>query len=357
MGANSPSSKPLTLKTCASTPILLLATMLTWGCARQPERQSENSLDSTPQRAVDTVPSNATQEFDYRDTILSPQQKELLSSNRSLRRLRLSGSNVDDATVLRIAELPQLEALDLVNCEAITPAALVAIGKIQTLRNLRLSGAIVNDQSIAQLVGLRQLAAILLQDTAVTDTGIQVLSGFVELKEVNLYKTPITDAALASFRPLIKLQKLVLRDTRITGENAGALGDLATVVELDLSETAFVNEGMPEVARMPSLRKLNLWMTHIDDHGLDSLRHKNDLTSLNLDNVSGITDQSINALAQLQSLTFLHLGGTSITAGGLHQLGNLDKLETLIITRLGLKTEEVELIRQQFPAIKRLDAD
>jgi len=345
------------LKTCASTALLLLATFLVGGCARQPEQPVDHSFDLAANQPVATPNLNAPHELDYRDTILSPQQKDDLAGSHGVRRLRLSGSNVDDETVRRIAALPKLESLDLVNCDAITAESLVAIGKIQTLRNLRLSGAAVNDQSIVQLAGLRQLAAILLQDTEVTDAGISVLSGFVHLKEINLYKTPITDAAFASFRPLVSLQKLVLRGTNVTGENATPLGELASVVELDLSETAFGNEGMTEVAKMSSLRKLNLWMTHINDRGLKSLRHNNDLTSLNLDNVSGITDQSINTLTQFQSLTFLHLGGTSITAAGLQQLQNLDQLETLIVTRLGLKIEEVELIRQQFPAIKRLDVD
>ncbi len=61
-------------------------------------------------------------------------------------------------------------------------------------------------------------------------------------------------------------------------------------------------------------------------------------------------------IAELPELTFLHLGGTSVTAEGLQQLQSLQKLRTLIITRLGLTPEEVERVQQLLPALTRLEA-
>jgi Leucine-rich repeat (LRR) protein len=296
-------------------------------------------------------------EVDLRDAVVTQDQVDRIASNRSLRRLRLAGSNVDDAAIAKFATLPKLELFDLVNCQSLTPAALVSIGQIRSLRNLRLSGNSVTDRSVQNLSSLKQLAAILLQNTAVTDSGVAVLGDLSELKDINLYGTAVTDASYDVFKRLPKLEKLVLRGTAITGESAASLSQLAMVKELDLSETAFGSVGLPAVAAMPQLTKVTLWLTKVDDMGLGQFKGNSRLLSLNLDNVSSITDASIDTIATLTSLQYLHLGGTSVTAAGIEKLAPLAKLETLIATRLGLTMENGESIRVTLPSLVRLDID
>jgi hypothetical protein len=232
------------------------------------------------------------------------------------------------------------------------------IGLITTLRNLRLSGSMANDQSMTQLTQLNELAAILLQRTDVTDQGIAVLAELPKLKEINLFGTAgVTDRSWSAFAKLPALEKLRLRATGVTGENAMALASVRKVTELDLSETSFGNAGMAAVAAIPSLKQLNLWLTSVDDAGIEQLRDRTDLTSLNLDNVSGITDASLEVVENMHELAFLHLGGTSVTAEGLQRLQPLTKLHTLVITRLGLTPQQVETIRQNMPWVAKLEVE
>jgi len=334
------------------------------GCSRtEPQRAVQTAASTEPatpsgkegdtQRAAGA----AEVEVDLRDQRLSPQQIESLVSNAALRRLRVAGSDLDDAAMERLAAETQLELLDAVGCEQLTAAALASIGSMRSLRNLRLSGPAVNDESVQHLAGLSELAAVLLQQTAVTDRGLAALAKLPKLKEVNLFGSQgVNDASLARLAELPALEKLRLRGTGVTGDDAAALSRMSKVIELDLSETTFGNAGLPAVAQMPALTQLNLWLSRVDDQGIESLRGKQTLTSLNLDNVSGITDASLAVIAELPELTFLHLGGTAVTAAGLEQLASLKQLRTLIVTRLGLTPQDVERIRQSIPSLTKLEA-
>ncbi len=345
-----------------------IAVALFAGCGRSDPQQER--MTRSPAAPVDPIsrpasdaaapqrtPGNTAVEVDLRNQSVSPQQIEALVNNPALRRLRVAGSDIDDAALARLAAAAQLELLDAVGCEQLTGAALASIGSMRSLRNLRLSGPAVTDESIEQLAGLTGLAAVLLQQTEVTDRGVAVLTKLSNLKEVNLFGSKgVSDASIAVLAELPALEKLRLRGTGVTGNDAAALSLMSKVIELDLSETAFANAGMPAVAQMPALTQLNLWLTQVDDQGIESLRGKQQLTSLNLDNVSGITDASLAVIAELPELTFLHLGGTSVTAAGLQQLESLKKLRTLIVTRLALTPEDVERIRQSMPSLTKLEA-
>jgi hypothetical protein len=315
------------------------------GCSRNATDQSQ-TVDSRPSGGV---------EIDWRGRVVSDADIDHWLSHVTLRRLRLGGSDITDDRLARIASLESLELLDLTDCASLTPDSLHSIGRLVGLRNLRLSGESVNDDSVAQLATLRKLSAILLRQTAVTDAGFTKLAVLDNLQEINLMGTGVTDASLATLARFPKLKKLVLRQTAIGGTDASALARMSTVVELDLSETAFGNTGMESVARMSGLRKLNLWLTAVDDVGAGHLISRPELTSLNLDNVRGITDDSLDVIAAMPSLTFLHLGGTSVTAAGLTKLHGLAKLETLIITRLGLTGDQVETVRRAMPSLIRID--
>jgi hypothetical protein len=107
---------------------------------------------------------------------------------------------------------------------------------------------------------------------------------------------------------------------------------------------------------MPQLEKLNLWLTQIDDAGLEPLGGKTQLTWLNLDNVSGITNRSLDVIGGLVNLRLLHLGGTGVTEAGLPKLHGLKHLETLFITRLGISDEGVEELKAAMPWLKKVEA-
>lgn len=332
---------------------------------------AESAADQTPTSGITVDLRSRSQEelvSSVRATAERDNVEEILLSGKAvddgliaplldlpnLKRLKLENTSVGDATVNELAERNQLELFYLIDADELTAEGVRRLGAMTQLRNLRISGPAVDNKSVQSIFRLTSLAALTLQETAVTDQGIGSLEGLANLKELSLFKSPVTDEALEIIGKLPKLAKLRLRATKVTGANVEPLASMP-VVDLELAETSFSNRGMPSVARMPKLEKLNLWLTDIDDEGLRHLERNTQLTLLNLDNVSGITNASLDVIAALPRLTLLHLGGTSVTPEGLSKLYSLDRLQTLFVTRLGVDESIAEQLRAELPSLQRLE--
>lgn len=329
----------------------------TLGCDRKSDEGTKTvSVVDAPASSSQKSPSGLA-EVAYEDKAITDEILQSWINNPSLRRLRIAGSDIRDAGLASLAKASKLELLDLTRCESLTSTGIEAISTMPTLRNLRISGPAVTDASIASFSKLNNLAALSLQQTAVTDNGLHVIEPMKNLKELNLYGTPITDQSLATIAELPNLQKLRLRGTKVTGENADAFEKMNAVIDLDLSETAFVSSGLNAIGKMPNLRSLNLWLTQVDDAGIEYLSGQTQLTLLNLDNVSTVTDKSLDTIHALKNLELLHLGGTSISADGLKKLYDLKNLKTLFITRLNLEDADVTALRDAMPWLTKLESE
>lgn len=278
-----------------------------------------------------------------------------LSRSDTIRRIRVPRTQLTDRGVEYLLAAPQLELLDLVDCEGISDASLATIGQLPQLRNLRVSGSQITDQGLEHLSGLSKLAALGLQQTAVTDEGMAKLTALESLKEVNLYGTPITDAALAPLAELPRLEKARLRQTQVRGESAAAFAEMKTLRELDLSECPVHDAALEPIGKITGLRSLNLWLTEVTDAGIEQLQELEELERLNLDNVSGITDASLDTIGQMSELQLLHLGGTSITDAGLPKLYELKNLRTLFITRTEVSQQAYSELKEKMPWLERIE--
>jgi hypothetical protein len=328
--------------------------MMSSGCApassdasRKATTISQNTLQHDAEVVTDVT---------FEDQTISDELLESWLRNPSLKRLRIAGTDIDDRELSRLVESANLELLDVSHCESLRAEGLAAISQIRTLRNLRLAGPAINDEAVRSLASLSNLAALSLQETTVTDEGLGVIESMSKLKELNLYGTPVTDASLATIAKLPELKKLRLRATKVTGSSAESFLQMVAVTDLDLSETLFTSDGMGAIGRMPQLQSLNLWLTRVDDRGVNLLGSQIQLKQLNLDNVRGITDQSLDTISMLSNLELLHLGGTSVTAAGLPKLYSLKKLKTLFITRLSLNPSDVQSVNEAMPWVENLES-
>lgn len=311
------------------------------------------SADSLGAAMVEAATQRSVEELILSGEALDDQMLAPLLSLPNLKRLKTEQTAIGDATLTRLAEQNRLELLYLVDAGGLTSEGVGMLGRMTRLRNLRVSGPMVDDRSATVLAKLHELAALSLHETAVSDETLPLIEELVQLRELSLFGTPVTDASLDSIAKLPRLIKLRLRQTAVKGENAEALARMP-VVDLELAETEFSNAGMPSVAAMPSLQMLNLWSTKVDDDGVQWLRGKEPLRSLNLDNLPGVTDRSLDVIATLLNLEFLHLGKTAVTPAGLSKLEGLRKLKTLHITRLGASDAEKEALLRSMPSITEL---
>ena len=104
---------------------------------------------------------------------------------------RSQGTNVTDATIAPLKDIPTLVDLNLGGTK-ITDAGLQAIAGLTNLVTLHLEHTGVTDAGLAQLKKLHNLSYLNLFDTKVTDKGLEQLKGFTNLKHIYLWETKVT---------------------------------------------------------------------------------------------------------------------------------------------------------------------
>ena len=103
------------------------------------------------------------------------------------------------------------------------------------------------------------------------------------------------------------------------------------------------DEALLVLRNLPCLTSLDLFHCSITDEGLNKLSHMTSLTSLNLGICYNITDAGLKELRHMSALASLDLSGCSITDAGLKELEHMISLTSLIldacynITDVGLK--------------------
>ena len=115
-------------------------------------------------------------DFSLSDTTLSPKQlKTLLKAKEQILWLNLSRSNVSDADLEIIGQLPNLVRLRLDNT-AISDEGVKYLSSLSNLEYLNLYGSKVGDASVETLKGMANLKKVFLWQTAVSESAANALS-------------------------------------------------------------------------------------------------------------------------------------------------------------------------------------
>lgn len=125
----------------------------------------------------------------------------------SLRHLHISGTKVDDASMVPLAQCRKLETLWLKDV-AIGNKGVSHLKDLPNLRDLNLSGTQVGDAGLADLAHLPQLRYLHLSDTKVTNTGLNTLKKFPHLKHLTLYNMTLNEKGIQNLESLTKLESL-----------------------------------------------------------------------------------------------------------------------------------------------------
>ena len=145
------------------------------------------------------------------------------SSLTKMRHLVLQDASVSNAGLSVLAQMPELEYLDLSQCTRIDSDGLPALQSLTKLKELRL-WMHVSDAGLARLAGLTTLERLNLDKTHVTDAGLAHLKSLVNLVSLRLNSNTITDAGLEHLAALTKLQELsVAYCTGVTEQGIAAL--------------------------------------------------------------------------------------------------------------------------------------
>jgi len=149
-----------------------------------------------------------------------------LSRLTELNHLSLEYTPLRGEHLVHLVGFPQLQSLKLSVASATTAgvddAALAFLTKLP-LRHLALRSARITDAGLAHLAQLKDLESLDLEATPVSDAGIEKLADLPRLRSVTLNRTSVTDGVTTTLARLKTLRSIALKQTSVSSASLDAL--------------------------------------------------------------------------------------------------------------------------------------
>ena len=209
---------------------------------------------------------------------------------------------------------------------------------------VNLRGSWINDAEMIELARLPDLERLDLSHTRISDEGMLNLKPAPKIRDLKLfYSEWITDQGLTAIKDWKSLQRLDLRGTRISDGTLEIVGRLTGLEALDIAHTDVTDVGLENLITLVNLKELALGRGRLSNFGLVVIRMLPTLTYLDLSGArptppdnpggrgggAGIPEETLKAVAELNDLRVLQLGYSAINAAGLHTLRALTRIEKL----------------------------
>jgi hypothetical protein len=197
--------------------------------------------------------------------------------------------------------LPKLKGLTLGN---ITNEDLKEIGQFKSLTKLRILGSSIDDAGMKELKGLDKIEEFDVGGYQITDAGVADLAELKSLKKLDLSYSKITEASLRELKRLVNLESLDLSNTKIKGLGIGELKDLQHLTSLKMNSTRVGDAAAKQIAEFKSLTSLHLTDTKITDEALQHFVQLPDLRYLEVKETE-VTNEAARELKK--ALPSLHI--------------------------------------------------
>jgi serine/threonine protein kinase len=172
-----------------------------------------------------------------------------------------------------------------------------------------------------------------LTSTAITDAGLEKLLQ-LPLNDLDLSRTNINDSATPILAKMRKLKALKLESTKITNDGLRELAPLKELAYLDLDQISQISDESVEIIlrQWPNIRHLNLGRTSISDRSILRLSRAENLRELELAELH-LTDRAMDALMRSE-ITFLNLNRCTFDRRYVSELSKMRKLSHLILSEI-----------------------
>ena len=200
---------------------------------------------------------------------------------------------------------------------------------------VNLRGSWINDAEMIQLSRLPQLQRLDLSHTRITDEGLLRLKSAPQIVELKLfYAELITDQGMTAIRNWKQLKRLNVRGTRISDGTLEILSRMTQLEALDIANTQISDDGFDYLITLVNLKELSLGSSRLSENAIKTLRLLPTLTYLDLGGPGGrrgrsMSDQAVRAIAELEDLVTLKLGHSNISNRGVETLSGLKRVEKL----------------------------
>jgi internalin A len=249
--------------------------------------------------------------------------------------VNLRGSWINDAEMSQLADMPDLEKLDLSHTR-ISDEGMLHLKAAPKIRDLNLYySEWITDQGMTAIAGWKQLKRLNVRGTRISDITLQLVSRITALEALDIAQTPVTDNGLDYLITLVNLKELAMGGGRRASTAFSVLKMLPTLTHLDLSGArptppdmpgrATSGPGIPEeslraMTELKDLRVLKLGHSNITGAGLRILSSLDKVERLGLEGCRRVGDDAVPELAGWKSLKYLDLQETQVTAQGLETL-------------------------------------
>jgi tetratricopeptide (TPR) repeat protein/Leucine-rich repeat (LRR) protein len=214
----------------------------------------------------------ALQYLDLGNTKIANQAFSSWSKRTEIKFLNLAGTATDDRVRPLLTLSPFLESLDLSET-AITDVALKSIHpSVKILKLARNSN--LSDAALPAIGNLPQLTTLDLSFTKLSPGRLKVLGRLKKLESLNLSGLKVEDEDLVFVSQLRSLSKLLLGGSALDALALMRIVKLPALRELDLTGAKIDDRCLPILAGASQLRMLDLSATKISQDGIENLRRK-----------------------------------------------------------------------------------
>ena len=241
-----------------------------------------------------------------------------------LRTVSLSGGDIEAGALAVFARTTSLESIQLGDLRGLAPAD---IGALAPLRGMRLFGLTYtnvsygrttwfDDRTLIEVGKLSGVQNLTLTRVSATAKGMAAIAAMPALREVMLERGNFAEEAL---EPLAKSQLVALNlshNRRLGAKTPEVLARIATLRRLDLTGTT-VGGNLAPLAGLPKLETLEISQTFADAADLAALAKAPALSQLNANDMPGIDDAGVTALAASKTLTAIAFTRTTVGDAGL----------------------------------------
>ena len=210
---------------------------------------------------------------------------------------------------------------------------------------VNMRGTWINDADMLSLAAMPDLETLDLSHTRITDEGMLRLKGASKIKDLNLfYAEWITDQGMMAIRDWKHLKRLNVRGTRISDGTLEIVGRMPGLEALDIAHTSVTDNGLDYLITLVNLKELSLGRGRLTNASLQILKMLPTITYLDLSGArpappdmpgraaqQGIPEASVRAIAELKELRVLKLGYSAIGAEGLRILSTVASIEKLAL--------------------------
>jgi Leucine-rich repeat (LRR) protein len=209
--------------------------------------------------------------------------------------MTLAGTRVVGPEFAAIVALPQLEELNLDNCQVRDEDLLALAGRQSGVRRLSLKYADLTDKGLSGLDGFPKLTHLDLAGVDVGNNGLTAIAALTQLEDVNLSYGRFDDSGMQALAALKHLRRLNLMQTKLGDRAMDAVAGLSRLESLDLSYTSVGDAGLAKLRALTALAELRLDHAEVTDASLKMLADFHSLRKIDLYHTL-VTDQGVKAL-------------------------------------------------------------